>query len=165
MAADSGLAKIPNHHGNRKQRRFFSQTNHQGSLASSFCLKRLLPHLIYNRLQHPESDELPRARWSWLCHLGLSRPHPQEICHVPGTCNSRFCSVCAKVQIDKRGDDIDQLFPKCPYFHRFLLNFGSRFSRSGSSSMPFSFPAPRRSFLYYESTAEEGHKIPRFASG
>ncbi len=43
--------------------------------------------------------------------------HPQEICHVPRTCKSRFCSVCAKVQIDKWVSDIDRLFPNCPYFH------------------------------------------------
>jgi len=43
--------------------------------------------------------------------------HPQETCHVPRTCKSRFCSVCAKVQIDKWVSDIDRLFPNCPYFH------------------------------------------------
>jgi hypothetical protein len=43
--------------------------------------------------------------------------HPQETCHVPRTCKSRFCSVCAKVQIDRWVSDIDRLFPNCPYFH------------------------------------------------
>jgi hypothetical protein len=43
--------------------------------------------------------------------------HPQETCHVPRTCKSRFCSVCAKIQIDRWVSDIDRLFPNCPYFH------------------------------------------------
>jgi len=43
--------------------------------------------------------------------------HPEETYHVPRTCKSRFCSVCAKVQIDKWVADIDRLFPNCPYFH------------------------------------------------
>ena len=43
--------------------------------------------------------------------------HPQETYHVPRTCKSRFCSVCAKVQIDKWVSDIGNLFPNSPYFH------------------------------------------------
>ncbi len=43
--------------------------------------------------------------------------HPWEICYVPHSCKSRFCSVCAKVQIDKWVADMNRLFPDCPYFH------------------------------------------------
>lgn len=43
--------------------------------------------------------------------------HPTEICHVPRTCKSRFCSICAKVQIDKWVTGMNQLFPNCSYFH------------------------------------------------
>jgi len=43
--------------------------------------------------------------------------HPCEICIVPRSCKSRFCSVCAKVQSDKWVADINQSFPNCPYFH------------------------------------------------
>ncbi|MBW2660236.1 MAG: transposase zinc-binding domain-containing protein [Deltaproteobacteria bacterium] len=30
--------------------------------------------------------------------------HPSEFCHVPRSCKSRFCSVCAKVQIFLKND-------------------------------------------------------------
>jgi len=43
--------------------------------------------------------------------------HPSEICHIPRSCKSRFCSVCAKVQIDKWVTDMNRLFPNCSYFH------------------------------------------------
>jgi hypothetical protein len=43
--------------------------------------------------------------------------HPSEIRHVPRTCKSRFCSICAKIQIDKWVTDMNQLFPNCSYFH------------------------------------------------
>ena len=43
--------------------------------------------------------------------------HPEQICHVPRSCKSRFCSVCAKVQIDNWVSDINRLFPNCSYFH------------------------------------------------
>ena len=43
--------------------------------------------------------------------------HHLEIRHIPRSCKSRFCSVCAKVQIDKWVADMNQLFPNCPYFH------------------------------------------------
>jgi len=43
--------------------------------------------------------------------------HPSEICHVPRSCKSRFCSVCAKVQIDKWVTHMNRLFPNCSYFH------------------------------------------------
>ena len=43
--------------------------------------------------------------------------HPSEICHVPRTCKSRFCSICAKVQIDQWVAGMNQLFPNCSYFH------------------------------------------------
>ena len=43
--------------------------------------------------------------------------HPDEFCHVPRTCKSRFCPVCAKVQIDKWVTGMYQLFPNCSYFH------------------------------------------------
>lgn len=43
--------------------------------------------------------------------------HPWEVCHIPKSCKSRFCSVCAKVQIDKWVADMNRLFPNCPYFH------------------------------------------------
>ena len=43
--------------------------------------------------------------------------HPWEQCHVPQTCKSRFCSVCAKVQIDRWVADMNRLFPNCSYFH------------------------------------------------
>jgi hypothetical protein len=43
--------------------------------------------------------------------------HPGEIRQVPHSCKSRFCSVCAKVQIDKWVADMNRLFPNCSYFH------------------------------------------------
>ncbi len=43
--------------------------------------------------------------------------HPSEFCHVPRSCKSRFCSICAKVQIDKWVTDMNRLFPNCSYFH------------------------------------------------
>ena len=43
--------------------------------------------------------------------------HPGEICHIPRSCKSRFCSVCAKVQADKWVEDMNLLFPNCSYFH------------------------------------------------
>jgi len=43
--------------------------------------------------------------------------HPSEIRYVPHSCKSRFCSVCAKVQIDKWVADMNRLFPNCSYFH------------------------------------------------
>ena len=43
--------------------------------------------------------------------------HPCEIRTVPHSCKSRFCSVCAKVQIDKWVADMNQLFPNGSYFH------------------------------------------------
>jgi hypothetical protein len=43
--------------------------------------------------------------------------HPWEVCHIPKSCKSRFCSVCAKVQIDKWVADMNRLFPNCNYFH------------------------------------------------
>lgn len=43
--------------------------------------------------------------------------HPSEICHVPRTCKSRFCSICAKVQIDQWVAGMNLLFPNCSYFH------------------------------------------------
>jgi hypothetical protein len=43
--------------------------------------------------------------------------HPAEVCHVPHSCKSRFCSVCAKVQTDKWVADMNSMFPNCPYFH------------------------------------------------
>ena len=43
--------------------------------------------------------------------------HPDQVCHVPKSCKSRFCSVCAKIQADKWLEDINRMFPNCPYFH------------------------------------------------
>ncbi|MCP4297403.1 MAG: transposase, partial [Proteobacteria bacterium] len=43
--------------------------------------------------------------------------HPSEVCCIPRSCKSRFCSVYAKVQIDKWATDMNQLFPNCSYFH------------------------------------------------
>ena len=43
--------------------------------------------------------------------------HPSEYCHVPRTCKSRFCPICAKVQIDKWVTGMNQLFPNCSYYH------------------------------------------------
>ncbi len=43
--------------------------------------------------------------------------HTREVCHVPRTCKSRFCSVCAKVQVDKWVSGMNELFPNCSYFH------------------------------------------------
>jgi hypothetical protein len=43
--------------------------------------------------------------------------HPSEIHHIPRSCKSRFCSICAKVQIDKWVTDMNRLFPNCSYFH------------------------------------------------
>jgi hypothetical protein len=53
-----------------------------------------------------------------LGYITFSCPvHPQEIVHVPKSCKSRFCSVCAKVQIDKWVDNMNESFPNCSYFH------------------------------------------------
>jgi hypothetical protein len=57
-----------------------------------------------------EPDGLGYATFSCLFH-------PSEICHIPRSCKSRFCSVCAKVQIDKWVTDMNRLFPNCSYFH------------------------------------------------
>jgi hypothetical protein len=43
--------------------------------------------------------------------------HPSELCHIPRSCKSRFCFVCAKVQIDKWVTGMNQLFPNRFYFH------------------------------------------------
>lgn len=43
--------------------------------------------------------------------------HPGEVCRIPRSCKSRFCSVCAKVQVDKWVADMNLLFPNCSYFH------------------------------------------------
>jgi hypothetical protein len=43
--------------------------------------------------------------------------HPEQVCQIPMSCKSRFCSVCAKVQIDKWVSDMNRLFPNCPYYH------------------------------------------------
>nr|VFK44365.1 MAG: Transposase zinc-binding domain-containing protein [Candidatus Kentron sp. TC]VFK60135.1 MAG: Transposase zinc-binding domain-containing protein [Candidatus Kentron sp. TC] len=39
-----------------------------------------------------------------------------QITHIPRTCKSRFCPICAKVQVDKWVADMNR-FPNCPYFH------------------------------------------------
>ncbi len=43
--------------------------------------------------------------------------HSCEIRQVPHSCKSRFCSVCAKVQIDKWVANMNRHFPNCSYFH------------------------------------------------
>ena len=43
--------------------------------------------------------------------------HPEQYCCVPRSCKSRFCSVCAKVQVDKWVTEMNRLFPNCPYYH------------------------------------------------
>ncbi len=43
--------------------------------------------------------------------------HPDQICQVPRSCKSRFCSVCAKVQVDRWVAGMNQMFPNCGYFH------------------------------------------------
>ena len=43
--------------------------------------------------------------------------HPDQICRVPRSCKSRFCSVCAKVQVDRWVAEMNELFPNCSYFH------------------------------------------------
>lgn len=43
--------------------------------------------------------------------------HPGEVCHIPRSCKSRFCSICAKVQVDKWVANMNRLFPNCSYFH------------------------------------------------
>nr|VFK81264.1 MAG: Transposase zinc-binding domain-containing protein [Candidatus Kentron sp. SD] len=43
--------------------------------------------------------------------------HPDQITHIPRSCKSRFCPVCAKIQVDKWVADMNRLFPNCPYFH------------------------------------------------
>ncbi|MBF0095775.1 MAG: transposase [Magnetococcales bacterium] len=43
--------------------------------------------------------------------------HPDETCHIPRSCKSRFCSVCAKVQSDNWVANVEQMFPNCNYFH------------------------------------------------
>ena len=43
--------------------------------------------------------------------------HSSETQNVPHSCKSRFCSICAKVQIDKWVTNMNHLFPNCSYFH------------------------------------------------
>ena len=43
--------------------------------------------------------------------------HPGEIRHVPKSCKSRFCSVCAKVQVDNWVANMNNLFPNSSYYH------------------------------------------------
>ncbi|MBF8274822.1 MAG: Transposase zinc-binding protein [Magnetococcales bacterium] len=43
--------------------------------------------------------------------------HPGETCRIPKSCKSRFCSVCAKVQVDNWVANVTQMFPNCNYFH------------------------------------------------
>lgn len=43
--------------------------------------------------------------------------HPGETCRIPRSCKSRFCSVCAKVQVDNWVADMNRMFPNCNYFH------------------------------------------------
>ena len=43
--------------------------------------------------------------------------HPDQFRQVPKSCKSRFCSICAKVQVDKWVTDMNRMFPNCPYFH------------------------------------------------
>ncbi|MBF0117112.1 MAG: transposase [Magnetococcales bacterium] len=43
--------------------------------------------------------------------------HPDQTCQVPRSCKSRFCSVCAKVQVDRWVAGMNQMFPNCGHFH------------------------------------------------
>ena len=43
--------------------------------------------------------------------------HPDQVCHVPISCKSRFCSVCGKVQSDRWAAEMNRMFPNCPYYH------------------------------------------------
>ena len=77
--------------------------------------------------------------------------HPEQITHVPRSCKSRFCSVCAKIQVDNWVANMNRLFPNCSYFHitftvpsqfrellfekRFLLN--AVFSASSQTLISF----------------------------
>ncbi|MBF0214888.1 MAG: transposase zinc-binding domain-containing protein, partial [Magnetococcales bacterium] len=41
--------------------------------------------------------------------------HPNQTCQIPRSCKSRFCSVCAKVQVDRWVAGMNQMFPNCGY--------------------------------------------------
>ena len=43
--------------------------------------------------------------------------HPDQVRHVPKSCKSRFCSICAKVQVDRWVAEMNRMFPNCPYYH------------------------------------------------
>ncbi|MEO5334042.1 MAG: transposase zinc-binding domain-containing protein [Magnetococcus sp. YQC-5] len=43
--------------------------------------------------------------------------HPGETCRIPGSCKNRFCSVCAKVQVNNWVADMNRMFPNCNHFH------------------------------------------------
>jgi len=43
--------------------------------------------------------------------------HTEALCHIPRTCKSRFCSVCAKIQVDKWVASMNERFPNSSYFH------------------------------------------------
>lgn len=71
-----------------------------------------------------------------LGYVTMSCPdHPHEQCHIPRSCKSRFCSICAKVHIDKWVANMNQLFPNCSYFH-----------------VTFTVPAQFRSLLFEKRT-------------
>lgn len=53
-----------------------------------------------------------------LGYLHFSCPnHPNQVCNIPCSCKSRFCSVCGKIQSDKYAEKVNQLFPNAPYYH------------------------------------------------
>jgi len=101
------------------------ETIHEGS----FTLKQIFkenwdPFLAVSRVQVPWS--VAYNVWKIMnCRepdgLGFATfacpDHPWETRRIPHSCKSRFCSVCAKVQIDKWVAGMDQLFPNCSYFH------------------------------------------------
>ncbi len=50
-------------------------------------------------------------------HTFACPDHPDQVCHVPRTCKSRFCTTCSKVKNDQWVHNMQQQFPNYPYFH------------------------------------------------
>ena len=108
------LIIIQFYHGILPTKPYHSKAHLSAKLEFFPCRPSDTGYLVYS-FQCLEDHELPRTWWARFLYLCL--PHPCEIRYVPHSCKSWFCSVCAKVQIDKWVADMNRLFPNCSYFH------------------------------------------------
>ena len=76
----------------------------------SSLVSTYMAYNVWKIMNYREPDGLGYV--SYACPV-----HTSEICHIPRTCKSRFCSVCAKVQVDKWVSGMNELFPNSSYFH------------------------------------------------